>query len=188
MSRDGVTPSQTVGPYFRLGLDRPEWSDLTRDGPRGEKIVVEGRVLDGDSSPVDDAVLEIWQADADGRYDHPDDGRPADERFHGFGRAMTDEAGRYRFVTIRPGRVPGQGGAPQAPHINLTIFARGLLKQLVTRIYFADEPSNDGDPVLAGIGDPAARRTLLADRQDAGAVYRFDVVLQGKGETAFFDV
>jgi len=188
MSRDGATPSQTVGPYFRLGLDRPEWSDLTRDGPRGEKIVIEGRVLDGDGSPVDDAVLEIWQADADGRYDHPDDGRPADERFHGFGRAMTDEAGRYRFVTIRPGRVPGQGGPLQAPHINLTIFARGLLKQLVTRIYFADEPSNEGDPVLAGIGDPAARRTLLADRQDAGAVYRFDVVLQGKGETAFFDV
>jgi len=188
MSRHEATPSQTVGPFFRLGLDRPEWSDLTRDGARGEKIAIEGRVLDGDGAPVDDAVLEIWQADAEGSYDHPDDGRPADPRFHGFGRAMTDEAGRYRFLTIRPGRVPAPRGALQAPHINLTIFARGLLKQLVTRIYFADEPSNDGDPVLAAIGDPAARRTLLAARQDTGGAYRFDVVLQGKGETAFFDL
>jgi len=142
-------------------------------------------VLDGDGAPVDDAVLEIWQADAEGRYDHPDDGRPADPRFRGFGRALTDEAGRYRFVTIRPGRVPGPDGAPQAPHVNLTVFARGLLKQLTTRIYFADEPSNQGDPVLAGIADPAARNSLLAVRGGAG--YRFDVVLQGKGETAFFD-
>ena len=183
MSR--ATPSQTVGPYFRLGLDRPDWTDLTRDGPAGDKIAIEGRVLDGDGAPVDDAVLEIWQADAEGRYDHPDDGRPADPRFRGFGRALTDEAGRYRFVTIRPGRVPGPDGAPQAPHVNLTVFARGLLKQLTTRIYFADEPSNQGDPVLAGIADPAARNSLLAVRGGAG--YRFDVVLQGKGETAFFD-
>jgi protocatechuate 3,4-dioxygenase, alpha subunit len=188
MSGRGSTPSQTVGPYFRLGLDRPEWADLARDAPSGEKIAIEGRVLDGNGAPVDDAVLEIWQADAEGRYDHPDDGRPADPRFRGFGRAMTDEAGRYRFVTIRPGRVPGTGGALQAPHVNLTIFARGLLKQLVTRIYFADEPSNQADPVLTGIADPAARRTLLAVRQDGGTTYRFDVVLQGKGETAFFDL
>ena len=182
-----ATPSQTAGPFFRLGLDRPEWGDLTRDGPRGEKIAIQGRVLDGDGAPVDDAVLEIWQADADGRYDHPEDGRPADPRFPGFGRAMTDEAGRYRFVTIRPGRVPGPAGALQAPHIDMTIFARGLLKQLVTRIYFAGEPSNESDPVLTWIADPAARRTLLAVRQDDGS-YRFDVVLQGKGETAFFDL
>jgi len=188
MSRHEATPSQTVGPFFRLGLDRPEWSDLTRDGPRGEKIAIEGCVLDGEGAPVDDAVLEIWQADADGRYDHPEDARRADPAFRGFGRAMTDEAGRYRFVTVRPGRVPGRGGALQAPHVNLTIFARGLLKQLVTRIYFADEPSNDSDPVLTGIADPAVRRTLLAVRQDGGAAYRFDVVLQGKGETAFFDL
>jgi len=188
MSSQPATPSQTVGPFFRLGLDRPEWNDLTRDGPRGEKIVIEGRVLDGDGAPIDDAVLEIWQADAEGRYDHPDDGRPADPRFHGFGRALTDEAGRYRFVTIRPGRVAGRGGSLQAPHVNLTIFARGLLKQLVTRIYFADEPSNDSDPVLSGIAEPAVRRTLLAGRQDGAAAYRFDIVLQGKGETAFFDL
>jgi protocatechuate 3,4-dioxygenase alpha subunit len=180
---DLPTPSQTVGPFFRLGMDRPEWSDLTRDGPRGEKIVIEGRVLDGDGAPVDDALLEIWQADAAGRYEHPE--------FHGFGRSITDEEGRYRFITIRPGRVPGHAGALQAPHVNVTIFARGLLKHLVTRIYFADEPSNETDPVFAGIGDAAVRRTLLAVREQGGAgvpVYRFDVVLQGKGETAFFDL
>src|SRR5262249_59472747 len=114
------------------------------------------------------------------------DGRPADSRFPGFGRALTDEAGRYRFVTIRPGCVPGPDGALQAPHLNLTIFARGLLKQLVTRIYFADEPSNQGDPVLSGIADPAARKSLLAVRD--GEAYRFDVVLQGKGETAFLEL
>jgi protocatechuate 3,4-dioxygenase, alpha subunit len=186
MTGPEATPSQTVGPFFRLGLDRPEWSDLTLDGPRGEKIAIEGRVLDGDGAPVDDAVLEIWQADAEGRYPHPEDARSADAGFRGFGRAMTDEAGRYRFVTIRPGRVPGPRGTLQAPHANLTIFARGLLKQLVTRIYFAGEPSNESDPVLAGIADPAVRRTLMAVRQDGGA-WHFDVVLQGTGETAFFD-
>lgn len=189
MSRQIPTPSQTVGPFFRIGLERPEWSDLTSNGARGERITIEGRVLDGDGAPVDDAVLEIWQADADGRYDRSDDagqsGR-ADAGFRGFGRAMTDGAGRYRFVTIRPGRVPGPGGALQAPHVDLTIFARGLLKQLVTRIYFADDPSNEADGVLNGIADPAARRTLLAAGQDGA--YRFDVVLQGKGETVFFDV
>jgi protocatechuate 3,4-dioxygenase, alpha subunit len=189
MTRQTLTPSQTVGPFFRIGLERPEWSDLTSNGARGERIAIEGRVLDGDGAPVDDAVLEIWQADAEGRYDHPDDSRAGgqtDPAFRGFGRAMTDAAGRYRFVTIRPGRVPGSGGALQAPHVNLTIFARGLLKQLVTRIYFADDPSNEADAVLNGIADPAARRTLLAVRQDGA--YRFEVVLQGKGETVFFDV
>jgi protocatechuate 3,4-dioxygenase alpha subunit len=190
MSSELPTPSQTVGPFFRLGMDRPEWSDLTRDGARGEKIAIEGRVLDGDGAPVDDALLEIWQADAEGRYDHPDDPRRADPGFHGFGRSITDDGGRFRFVTIRPGRVPGRGGALQAPHVDLTVFARGLLKHLVTRIYFADEQSNDSDPVLAGIADAAVRRTLLAVREGGAGVplYRFDVVLQGKGETAFFDV
>lgn len=182
MSSELPTPSQTVGPYFRLGMDRPEWSDLTRDGARGEKIAIEGRVLDGDGAPVDDALLEIWQADAAGRYD--------DAAFLGFGRSITDEAGRFRFVTIRPGRVPGRGGVLQAPHVNVTVFARGLLKHLVTRIYFADEPANESDPVLASIADVAARRTLLAVREEGAGVriYRFDVVLQGKGETAFFDL
>lgn len=188
------TPSQTIGPFFHYALDQPEWSDLTANAPPGEKIVIEGQVVDGDRVPVDDALLEIWQANAEGKYDHPEDaqaGKP-DPRFRGFGRALTNAQGRYRFTTLRPGRVPGRDGALLAPHINVAIFARGLLKQLVTRIYFAGEPANETDPVLTGIADATARRTLLAVRHEAGAgrpaTYRFDIVLQGAGETAFFDI
>ncbi len=187
------TPSQTVGPFFHLALDRPAWSDLTRDGPAGERIVVTGRVIDGDGMPVADACLELWQANAAGRYAHPDDARPdkpLDPNFHGFGRVSTDAEGRFRFVTIRPGPVPGRGNAWQAPHIAVSVFARGLLKRLVTRIYFADEKANDTDPVLSSIADPAVRETLLARRigGEDPPTYRFDIVLQGDGETAFFEI
>jgi protocatechuate 3,4-dioxygenase alpha subunit len=187
------TPSQTVGPFFHLALDRPDWSDLTRDGPAGERIVVTGQVRDGDGMPVADACLELWQANAAGRYAHPDDERrdkPLDPNFRGFGRVSTDADGRFRFTTIRPGAVPGRGNALQAPHIAVAVFARGLLRQLVTRIYFADEPMNETDPVLASIADPAVRDTLVARRIAAAEppTYRFDIVLQGDGETAFFEV
>lgn len=186
------TPSQTVGPFFHLALDRPEWSDLTRDGAAGERIAVTGRVLDGDGLPVADACLELWQANAAGRYAHPDDrqDKPLDPNFRGFGRVSTDADGRFRFTTIRPGPVPGRGNAWQAPHIAVAVFARGLLKQLVTRIYFADEPANATDPVLSSIADPALRGTLIAQRIAAAEppTYRFDIVLQGEGETAFFAV
>jgi protocatechuate 3,4-dioxygenase, alpha subunit len=194
MANHRATPSQTVGPFFHPALDRAGWNDLTAGGPRGERIAIEGRVLDADGLPCDDALIEIWQANAAGKYAHPDDPQPDDRLdpgFTGFGRALTDSSGRYRFATIRPGRVQGAGGALQAPHVNVGIFARGLLRRLCTRIYFADEPSNEGDPVLASIGDPAARRSLLAARQPGAgpeALYRFDIVLQGQGETAFFDV
>jgi protocatechuate 3,4-dioxygenase alpha subunit len=189
------TPSQTVGPFFHIALERPEWNDLTTEATRGEKIIIEGRVLDGDGAPVDDAMVEIWQANAEGEYDHADDAQ-ADKRggpsFRGFGRAFTDAQGRYHFTTIRPGRAPGGGGSLEAPRISVAIFARGLLKQLITRIYFADEPANDTDPVLAGISDPNARRTLLAVRRDADlggpAAYTFDILLQGADETVFFDI
>lgn len=187
------TASQTVGPFFSIGLTRPELADLTRGGKAsGEAIVIEGQVRDGDGAPVPDAVLEIWQANAAGKYAHPEDlqDKPADADFIGFGRAFTDKQGRYRFTTIRPGAVPGRGNALQAPHIALAVFARGLLRHLVTRIYFADlAAANAADPVLSGIGDPAARQSLLARPVDGTApAYRFDVVLQGEGETAFFDV
>lgn len=188
------TPSQTVGPFFRYALDRADWSDLTAAGAVGQKIVIEGRVIDGDGAPAADAVLEIWQANAAGRYAHPEDTqeKPLDPKFRGFGRTCTDAEGRYRFTTIRPGAVPGRGNALQAPHINVSIFARGLLNRLVTRIYFADEPANETDPVLSAIEDPDVRRTLVAERNadDKGrpAAYRFDIVLQGEGETAFFDI
>ena len=188
------TPSNTVGPFFHLGMDRPEWADLTKGNPAGEKIAIEGRVLDGDGAPVPDAIVEVWQANAAGRYNHPDDDRgdkPLDPRFHGFGRAATDAVGRFRIVTIKPGPVPGRGNALQAPHINVALFARGLLIHLFTRIYFADEPAaNAGDPLLSSIEDDSVRRTLLARREPgAGAArYRFDIVLQGDGETAFLDI
>jgi protocatechuate 3,4-dioxygenase, alpha subunit len=187
------TPSQTVGPFFHLALDRPEWADLAAEDPRGERIVVTGRMTDGDGGPVADACLELWQANAAGRYAHPDDDRterPLDPHFRGFGRVSTDAAGRFRLTTIRPGPVPGRGNSMQAPHIAVAIFARGLLRQLFTRIYFADEVLNDTDPVLSSIDDTARRRTLIAARhdEDGSPTYRFDIVLQGDNETVFFDI
>ena len=186
------TPSQTVGPFFHLGLARAEWADLSADNPAGEHIAIEGRVIDGDGAPVPDAVIELWQANAAGRYNHPDDRRedkPIDPHFRGFGRVATDSAGRFRVVTVKPGPVPGRGNALQAPHINIALFARGLLKHLYTRIYFADEAANASDPLLSSIEDDSARRSLLA-RPEGGspAVYRFDIVLQGDNETAFLDI
>jgi protocatechuate 3,4-dioxygenase alpha subunit len=184
------TPGQTVGPFFALGLDRPEWSDLARDNPQGEGIVIEGQVLDGDRAPVPDALLELWQANAAGRYNHSEDeqtDKPLDPNFLGYGRVATDAQGRFRITTIKPGSVPGRGNALQAPHISVAFFARGLLKQLFTRIYFADEPANAADPLLAAIEDESARRSLVAQR-GAGEVYRFNIILQGNVETAFLDL
>jgi protocatechuate 3,4-dioxygenase alpha subunit len=187
------TPGQTVGPFFALGLDRPEWSDLTRNNPAGERIVIEGQVLDGDGAPVPDAMLELWQANAAGRYNHAADeqsDKKLDPNFLGYGRVATDAQGRFRIKTIKPGPVPGRGNALQAPHINVALFARGLLKQLFTRIYFAGETANDGDPVLLSIDDLAVRRTLLATPETSSRtpVYRFDIVMQGDNETAFLDI
>ena len=188
-----ATPSQTVGPFFHLGMARAEWGDLTVGNPAGARIVIEGRVIDGDGMPVPDAVIELWQANAAGRYNHLDDrqiDKPLDPHFRGFGRVATDADGHFRVVTIKPGPVPGSGNALQAPHINIALFARGLLKHLYTRIYFADEPANAGDPLLSSIEDEAARRSLLARRGEGGipALYRFDIVLQGDNETAFLDI
>jgi protocatechuate 3,4-dioxygenase alpha subunit len=185
-----TTPGQTVGPFFALGLDRPEWADLTRGNPQGERITVEGQVLDGDGAPVPDAMIELWQANTAGRYDHVEDtqaDKKIDPHFHGYGRAATDPQGRFKITTIKPGPVPGRGNALQAPHINVAFFARGLLRQLHTRIYFADEPSNASDPLLSSIEDESVRGTLIARKADSGA-YRFDFVLQGKNETAFLDI
>ena len=186
----GQTPSQTVGPFFHDALSWPDAVALVRPETRGERIAIVGRVLDGDGQPVPDALIEIWQANAAGRYDHPEDrqGKPRDPAFRGFGRCASDADGGFRFATIRPGRVPGRGNSLQAPHINVGLFARGLLRRLVTRIYFEDAPENAEDPILALVQDPARRATLLAKPVPGdGPVYRFDIVLQGKGETVFFD-
>ncbi|HYM32112.1 MAG TPA: protocatechuate 3,4-dioxygenase subunit alpha [Candidatus Cybelea sp.] len=188
MKKPVPTPSQTVGPYLTLGMSWLTVSDLAPKAKAADRIAIAGRVLDADGQPVPDALLEIWQANAAGKYAHPEDtqDKPVDPNFAGFGRVPTDKDGRFRFVTIKPGRVPGRGNTLQAPHILVAVFMRGLLRHVYTRIYFSDEPSNASDPVLALIDDPARRRTLIAER-NASAEYRWDVVMQGMRETVFFD-
>jgi protocatechuate 3,4-dioxygenase alpha subunit len=186
------TPSQTVGPFFSLGLTRKAVNVLASDSIEGEKIRLEGRVFDGDGQPVPDAMVEIWQANAYGRYNHPDDKqeKPLDPCFMGWGRSGTDKTGLYWFETVKAGPVPGAHECAQAPHINVTVFARGMLVHAYTRIYFGDEAANDADPILSSIKNKARRRTLIANREERNgkAVYRFDIWLQGENETVFFDV
>ena len=182
-----TTASQTVGPYLHIGLTWLVTDNLVGEGVSGERVTIEGCVVDGDGKPVDDALVEIWQANAHGRYDHPDDTRdvPLDPGFKGFGRVATDAAGRFRFATIKPGRVPAPEGGMQAPHVNVTIFMRGMLKQLRTRIYFPNEAANASDPVLSRV--PAARRETLIARPVGDGALEWNVDLQGPDETVFFD-
>jgi len=185
-----ATASQTVGPYLHIGLNWLNTQQLAPEGVRGERISIEGRLLDADRAPVPDGMIEIWQANSFGRYAHPEDTRdlPLEPGFTGFGRAATDAAGSFRFDTIKPGRVPGPGGVPQAPHIVVSVFARGILKRMVTRLYFPGEASNDDDPVLALV--PSGRRATLIAQPVTGraGVVRFDILLQGPGETVFFEL
>jgi protocatechuate 3,4-dioxygenase, alpha subunit len=194
--RLGLTPSQTVGPYLAIGLD---W------GPSGELAVPEGtpgafwisgQVLDGEGVAMPDAMIEIWQADPDGRFDHPDDPRGARPSgvagFTGFARATTwNDDLRWKVHTLRPGPLPAADvddtdGPLEAPHINVSVLGRGMLDRVVTRIYFPDEPLNETDPVLSEV--PAGRRETLIARPDGEGGYIFDVRLQGAGETVFFEV
>jgi protocatechuate 3,4-dioxygenase alpha subunit len=180
-----LTPSQTVGPYLSIGLPWPDGPFVVLDADPGG-FWVHGIVTDGAGDPVPDALIETWQADPRGRFDHPDDPRGAVSGFRGFGRCPTDDTGRYAIRTLKPGPVPGPGGAPQAPHIDVSVLARGLLHRVVTRIYFADErDANAADPVLNTV--PADRRGTLLAAPDAEG-YRFDIRLQGEQETVFFDV
>jgi protocatechuate 3,4-dioxygenase, alpha subunit len=183
-----LTPYQTVGPFFHDGLACPEGATLATELTVGTRIRIEGTVLDGEGAPVSDAVIEIWQANAAGRYLHPSDRRelPLDPAFDGFGRAPTDDDGRFTFMTVKPGPVPGPDGSMQAPHLAVSVFARGVLTRIVTRLYFEDEASNGTDPILALV--PPSRRGTLIAKRTADGVYRFDIVLQGQGETVFFDV
>ena len=191
------TPSQTVGPYFAYGLTPEQYGYafasiaggvLTAEDGDGERIRIEGRVLDGAGAAVDDALVEIWQADGQGRYAHPADPRSSNARFRGFGRVGTGTDPEHRFVfeTVKPGPF----GDGQAPHVNLVLFLRGLLSHAYTRIYFADEAeANAADPVLSAVPDER-RATLIAAREDSAGVplYRFDIHLQGDRETVFFDL
>lgn len=185
------TPSQTVGPYLHIGLTRKH--SITRmAGPEvaGEQLCLLCRVLDLDGKPVPDAMVEVWQADSNGNYNHPDDTRAPtrESAFYGFGRAATNESGACEFETIRPGRVPGPENTLQAPHLNLAVYARGILLQLYTRIYFAGDPANEHDCVLALV--PAERRHTLIAQQSAEGTGKwiFDIHLRGDQETVFFDV
>ncbi len=194
--RHGITPSQTVGPYFAYALTPGDTysltalvgDDLVTPDTVGHPIVVEGRITDGDGAPVPDCFLELWQADGAGRYP----GQPGEKpntTFKGFGRGAADADGRYHFHTVKPGPVPGLAGKMQAPHINVGVFARGILRRMFTRIYFADETANDDDAILALV--PADRRATLIARRDGEAKgaprYVFDVRLHGDDETVFFE-
>ena len=189
-TRPEPTPSQTIGPFFHDGLVDRDHSKLVSPA-HPAAITIGGTVYDGAGEVVTDALVEIWQANPAGRYDDPKDDRedlPLDrEAFSGFGRSDTTDAGRFSFVTVKPGPVPGPGGeTQQAPHIMVSVFARGLLKRAVTRIYFPDEgEANAGDPVLASIEDSGLRETLIA-AGEGGGTYRFDIRLQGEDQTAFF--
>jgi protocatechuate 3,4-dioxygenase alpha subunit len=184
----GITPSQTVGPYFGILVRGRAKSRQITDATAGPRIVIEGRVFDGDGTPIPDAMVETWQADARGRYRHPEDRRPQapDPAFNGYGWTHTHADGDFAFHTVKPGPVPGPDGRDQAPHILVSIMGRGILTRFVTRMYFEDEPANAGDPILAVVPD-ARRHTLLA-RRTGDSHYRFDVVMQGPNETVFFDV
>jgi protocatechuate 3,4-dioxygenase alpha subunit len=174
-----ATGSQTIGPFWHL-IEHPEWADLTRFGAAGQQLTLIGSVIDGDGSPVSDAAVELWQSDP-----------AADKHFLGFGRSRTDDAGRFQFKTLRPGPMPGRGNTQQAPHFAITIFARGLLKGLTTRAYFAGEPLNETDPLLSSIEDPARRATLIAT-SDGTDRWRIDIRLQrgphAETETVFLDI
>ena len=183
-----TTSSQTIGPYLHIGMTWLVNENMAPEGTPGERLTLAGRVVDGDGAPVNDAMLEIWQANAAGRYAHPEDRRdsiPLDKGFSGWGRVCTDAEGHFRVSTIRPGRVPGPDGKLQAAHLNVTIFMRGMLRHLTTRIYFEGDPALGEDRVLAQV--PQARRdTLVAHRKGTG--YEWNVVLQGPGETVFLVV
>ena len=184
-----LTPFSTVGPFFKLLVrDRPEGTDcLVSDATRGERITINGQLIAGDGAPVDDGLVEIWQADADGRHHHPDDPnhQDADPAFTGFGRAATAAGGAFSFQTIKPGVVPGPEGAAQAPHLLVSVMARGVMSRCWTRLYFEGDPGNAADPILQRV--PADRRSTLIARRRHDGVYQFTIVLQGEGETVFFE-
>jgi protocatechuate 3,4-dioxygenase alpha subunit len=199
----GITPSQTVGPFFAYGLTpkgRAHWDpngtyawketigdNLITPDAEGTRIKFEGQIVDGDGAPITDAMIEIWQADAQGRYASVNDPRrPSNAKFKGFGRSATDKNGMFGFETIKPGAVPGANGKTQAPHIVVCIYSRGMLRQVYTRAYFEGEAANAADQILNLV--PADRRQTLIAKKGQGNAYRFDIRMQGDGETVFFEV
>lgn len=182
----GITPSQTVGPFLSIGLSWPDGPFVVEESDPAA-IVITGVVTDGAGAPVPDALIETWQADPAGHFNHPDDPREKATDFRGFGRCPTQPDGTFRIVTLKPGTVPAADGTPQAPHVDVSVFARGLLNRVVTRVYFSDEAAaNDRDPVLSSV--PAGRRGTLVASLAGDRTYRFDIRLQGADETVFFAI
>jgi len=181
-----ATASQTVGPYLHLGLTWNTTECIASSAIAGEHVTVQGRIVDGTGEPVVDALLEVWQANSFGKYAHPEDVQdmPLEPGFKGFGRIPTNDQGEFRFTTIKPGAVPGRDGI-QAPHLLISIFMRGLLKRLVTRMYFPDDDRNGRDEVLESI--PNDRRTTIIAKKLSNRELLWNVVLQGDSETVFFD-
>lgn len=179
--------NQTVGPYLHIGLEWLTTRDIAGRGVNGERVTIEGRLLDGDGVGVADGLIEIWQANAAGKYAHPEDrqAKPVEKGFRGFGRIPTDAEGGFRFSTVKPGRVPGPDGEPQAPHLVVSVFMRGLLKHLATRLYFPDETAANAADAIIKLVPPARRATLVA--QTKGRALEWDICLQGRNETVFFD-
>lgn len=194
-----ITPSQTIGPFFGVGLVRPGDEDLACKQPRGARaegtpIIIQGQVMDENGKPVRKALIEVWQANRWGKYEHPDDTTqaPLDPNFKGWGRALTDSQGRYTFRSIKPGAYPNPGydNWMRPPHVHFSLFAAGLMQRLITQMYFPGEEYNDIDPILNGVEDLRARASLIArrmpDEPEGTQVYQFDIVLRGSQETPFF--
>jgi protocatechuate 3,4-dioxygenase alpha subunit len=193
------TPSQTVGPYFAYGLLPHIYArrsiathQIAKPETPGEHIRIAGRVLDGNGAPIEDAMLEVWQADSEGRYASsadPNSAMRSDSAFRGFGRTGTTSKGEFVFETIKPGRLRGTGNALQAPHLNLIVFSRGLLTHVYTRIYFDDEQEANSEDEILNLVEKERRPTLIAKREKdgVGAVYRFDIFMQGENETVFLE-
>ncbi len=182
-----TTASQTVGPYLKIGFATLGTDAIASAKTTGERVTVQGRLFDGDRKPVNDGAIEIWQANARGRYASPADTQdvPIEAGFRGFGRVLTGADGDFRFTTIKPGRVPGPGGALQAPHLAVVVFMRGSLRHLLTRMYFPDDPANAEDPILKLV--PADRRATLIAIPTAPGTLEWNIFMQGADETVFFD-
>ena len=188
--KNSRTPSQTIGPFFKIGLEGLYQGNLVNPELGMESISIEGQVSDGEGAPVTDALIELWQANRFGKYDHPDDmgDKPLETGLSGYGRVPTDNDGRFRFTTVKPGPVPYSNDEIQAPHIVVTVFMRGLLRELITRIYFPDERLNVDDPVL-NLVDVGRRDTLIAKAHlSKPRTLEWNIILQGKNETVFFDI
>lgn len=185
--RRGLTPSQTVGPYLHIGFDWLSTTQLVSPDTPGEHVLIEGQLTDAEGNPVPDGLIEIWQADAQGVYAHAEDGRPQAHGFYGFGRCPTDADGRFHFSTIKPGRVIDLNGGRQAPHIVVNVFARGLLRQLVTRMYFPGD-GHEEDFALQQV--PPARRDTLIAKPDPNRerCFLWQIALGGSNETVFFEI